>query len=509
MNNEQKSTFSYEIDQIILSASKIYEKIKEVSLSMAEETPYNLQDKKCLSLFLGVLKEDNDARNLLNDFDITYQKVIDALSLNLNESKEEKQDYTKELVELVILISDKKSRYYTREISPTDLTSRLLLPHECCSSFFEDVSAKLKLETYSDLINSKLGIMIENKLELEEYNHFEKLNNQEKKRVSIKPELGFTKKKKSLVDNNGILEELGVNPYNVDLSYGRDEEIRKLMVSLLIPNKSAILIGDAGVGKTAIVQGLAHRIAKEDVPEVFLNKKIYSLNVAALVSGCKYVGMFEERLTILLEELSEDKDIILFIDEIHAIVGAGKGSNASNDMANILKPYLDSGKITVIGATTIEEYEDYIKPNTGLKRRFEVVKVKEPDNETLKDICLNVIDKLCLEMGMFFLDDVYIQDEVIECLINLTDSKHRHYLDKVNNPDLIVSLLTRSFALAKFYNKEIVEISDLIEAIDDNERIYEVSKARIINSLRKLSNSEKKIAKKIKGARIIEFPSKH
>ena len=255
-----------------------------------------------------------------------------------------------------------------------------------------------------------------------------------------------------------------------------------------------------------MVLGLAHRIATHEVPMAFIDKKIYSLNVASLVSGCKYVGMFEEKLTKLLNELVMDKNIILFIDEIHSIVGAGKGANSGNDMANILKPYLDSGKITIIGATTNDEYEKYIKPNTGLKRRFEVVKILEPDNEILKSICVNVIKKLCLETGMFFLNDVYMGDEVIDSLVNLTDKKHRHYLDEVSNPDLIISIITRSFALAKFYDKEVVEISDIIEAINDNQRLYDWSKKRIINSLKRLDVSK---IQEERMAKIIEFPVKH
>ena len=498
---EKKYDFSYDIENMLVDASWIYEQIKDIPLKLVDDKPYNHLDKKCLSLFLGILKTDNMASKFLKDFDITYQSVQDALALKLEKKAPEHFKANEEMAELVLLLADGKSRYYTRDVSVLELSDKLLISLECGSDFFADINIKMNDGIYDSLKCLEIGLMINRRLELEEEHYFTELNKKVKK---DKPVITSSSKKNKL-ENKGVLEELGANPYNIDLSYGRDDEIRRLMISLLMPSKSALIIGEAGVGKTALVEGLAHRIIKEDVPEVFLDKKIYSLNVAALVSGCKYVGMFEEKLMKTLDEIAGNKNIILFIDEVHAIVGAGKGANSSNDMANILKPYLDSGKIKVIGTTTIEEYEKYIKPNTGLKRRFEVIKLKEPNNETLKNICCNVIDKLCLEMNMFFLNDVYLKDEVIECLIKLTDNKHRHYQDKVHNPDLIVSIIMRSFAIAKFYGKEIVEINDLVEATQDNERIYDSAKTRIVNNLMALDGDKKEIP----CCKIIKFSDMH
>ena len=140
-----------------------------------------------------------------------------------------------------------------------------------------------------------------------------------------------------------------------------------------------ILIGEPGTGKTAIVEGLAHRILRGDVPENLKNKQVYSLDMGALVAGAKYKGEFEERLKAVINEVKKSEgDIILFIDEIHTLVGAGKGEGAM-DAANILKPALARGELRSIGATTLDEYQKYFEKDEALERRFQIVYVNEPD----------------------------------------------------------------------------------------------------------------------------------
>ena len=484
--------FSKEMKKIIQTASNIYLAIKDKNIIMTTKEHYNNHDKKCLALFLAILKEENMARVLLEDFNINYNTVLKTLSLTI---KEKTSQVLPEIENLVLLLSDSKAKYYTRETSPVFLGNKLLLSLECGSSFFDDLCMKLE---YLPSDEMKMSLLFKLQLDLEDEKHFLQLNEKKKKKnAKVKPKIEK--------NQNSVLVPLKNHFYDIDLAYGRDKEVKKILISLLMPDKSPILIGASGVGKTAIVKGLAHRIMKGEVPEYFLNKKIVSLNVAALVSGCKYVGMFEEKLLKVLDEVLNDENIILFIDEIHAIIGAGKGANNSNDMSNILKPYLDAGQIKIIGATTTDEYDKLIKPNSALKRRFEVIKVAEPEGEILKEICLNVINKLSLEMDMFFLNNEYLKDEIISLLINLTDKKHRNYQDMVNNPDLLVSILTKSFAIAKFYGKEIVEIADLIEAVIDNERLYEFSKIRITKALEHLKCFDQENIKKTK---IIKLNSK-
>ena len=167
----------------------------------------------------------------------------------------------------------------------------------------------------------------------------------------------------------------------IDPVIGRDEEIRRAIQVLSRRNKNnPVLIGEPGVGKTAIVEGLAGRILAGDVPESIKNKEIHTRDMGALISGTKYRGEFEERLKALIEEVSKsDGKIILFIDEIHNVVGAGN-TEGSMDAANLLKPALARGDLRLIGATTLKEHQKYIEKDSALERRFQPVFIGEPSN---------------------------------------------------------------------------------------------------------------------------------
>ena len=166
----------------------------------------------------------------------------------------------------------------------------------------------------------------------------------------------------------------------LDPVIGRDDEIRRLLQILSRRTKNnPILIGEPGTGKTAIVEGLAQRIVRGDVPENLRDKQLYSLDMGQLIAGAKYKGEFEERLKSVIKEVTKaDGQIILFIDEIHTLVGAGGGEGAM-DAANILKPALARGELRAIGATTLNEYQKYFEKDKALERRFQTVMVDEPD----------------------------------------------------------------------------------------------------------------------------------
>ena len=180
----------------------------------------------------------------------------------------------------------------------------------------------------------------------------------------------------------------------LDPVIGRDEEIRRLLQILSRRTKNnPILVGEPGTGKTAIAEGLAHRIIRGDVPENLKNKEIYSLDMGALIAGAKYKGEFEERLKSVVKEVTNsDGDILLFIDEIHTLVGAGGGQGAM-DAANILKPALARGELRAIGATTLDEYQKYFEKDKALERRFQKVIVDEPDTESAISILRGIKDK--------------------------------------------------------------------------------------------------------------------
>ncbi|MGB5510032.1 Clp protease N-terminal domain-containing protein, partial [Robiginitalea sp.] len=180
----------------------------------------------------------------------------------------------------------------------------------------------------------------------------------------------------------------------LDPVIGRDEEIRRILQILSRRTKNnPMLVGEPGTGKTAIVEGLAHRIIQGDVPENLKDKIIYSLDMGALIAGAKYKGEFEERLKSVIKEVTgSDGQIVLFIDEIHTLVGAGGGQGAM-DAANILKPALARGELRAIGATTLDEYQKYFEKDKALERRFQKITVDEPDTESAVSILRGLKEK--------------------------------------------------------------------------------------------------------------------
>ena len=223
----------------------------------------------------------------------------------------------------------------------------------------------------------------------------------------------------------------------LDPVIGRDEEIRRVLQILSRRTKNnPILIGEPGTGKTAIVEGLAQRIVRGDVPENLKNKQLYSLDMGALVAGAKYKGEFEERLKSVINEVTNAKgDIILFIDEIHTLVGAGKGEGAM-DAANILKPALARGELRSIGATTLEEYQKYFEKDKALERRFQTVMVDEPTPEDAISILRGLKERYENH------HKVRIQDDALIAAVNLS---HRYISDRFL-PDKAIDLMDEAAA---------------------------------------------------------------
>ena len=226
----------------------------------------------------------------------------------------------------------------------------------------------------------------------------------------------------------------------LDPVIGRDEEIRRVLQILSRRTKNnPILIGEPGVGKTAIAEGIAHRIISGDIPENLMDKTLYSLDMGALIAGAKYKGEFEERLkSVVNEVIKSDGQIILFIDEIHTLVGAGGGEGAM-DAANILKPALARGELRAIGATTLNEYQKYFEKDKALERRFQKVMVEEPDTESAISILRGIKDKYeahhkvrikdeaiiaAVEMSQRYISDRFLPDKAID-LIDEASAKLR------------------------------------------------------------------------------------
>ena len=273
-----------------------------------------------------------------------------------------------------------------------------------------------------------------------------------------------------------LIEELGCDLNKkamggeIDPVTGREKEIKRVLEILSRRGKNnPILIGDAGVGKTAIVEELARRIVNDDVPLSLRGKRIISLDMASSVAGTKYRGEFEERINKIIKELEENDDIILFIDEVHTLVGAG-GAEGAIDASNIFKPALARGKIRCIGATTTSEFKKYIEKDSALERRFQKVLIKEPDGKTVKDILLNL--KNIYEAY----HNVNISDEIIDLIISLSNK----YIYNRYEPDKSIDILdevcasvslkeTKDYQNYKFKTRKLKKIiSDKKKSIVDN-----------------------------------------
>jgi ATP-dependent Clp protease ATP-binding subunit ClpB len=241
----------------------------------------------------------------------------------------------------------------------------------------------------------------------------------------------------------------------LDPVIGRDDEIRRILQVLTRRTKNnPVLIGDPGVGKTAIAEGLAHRIIKGDVPENLKSKQIYSLDMGALIAGAKYKGEFEERLKSIVKEVTNsDGEIVLFIDEIHTLVGAGKSEGAM-DAANILKPALARGELRAIGATTLNEFQKYFEKDKALERRFQKVLVDEPDRLSALAILRGLRERYETH------HKVRIQDDAVIAAVDLST----RYITDRYLPDKAIDLIDEAASRLK------IEINSVPEEIDNIER---------------------------------------
>jgi len=262
----------------------------------------------------------------------------------------------------------------------------------------------------------------------------------------------------------------------LDPVIGRDEEIRRVLHILSRRKKNnPILIGDPGVGKTAIVEGIAWRIARHDVPENLRSKRIFALDMAALIAGAKYKGEFEERLKAVIKEVVESNEqVILFIDEIHTLVGAGGGQGAM-DAANILKPALARGELRTIGATTLDEYQKYFESDKALERRFQSVFVDEPSVE----------DTISILRGLRERYENYHKVQILdEAIIAAAELSHR-YISERKLPDKAIDLIDEAAAKLRL---ELDSVPEEIDELDRRLRQLEIEREAI-----KRENDERKL----------------
>ena len=262
---------------------------------------------------------------------------------------------------------------------------------------------------------------------------------------------------------------------------GREEELLRLMVSLAKEETTPMLIGESGVGKTAIADELAYRISIGAVPKFLQGKIVLEINPETLASNTKYTGEFEQKILNLMN-LIEDNDVILLINEIHTIYGIGTSENNNRDLASIVKKYIDRKSLKIIGTTTKIEYDKYFS-NDALKRRFDIIKVEEPKDDLLYTILEKTIIDFAIRKGINFRDES-IMHTIINSLIEVTKPNCRIYDDKLCNPALAISIIDEAFANALTFEDEYLEEHHFIRAIEWCERIYPTSKQKVIDKLK-------------------------
>ncbi len=290
------------------------------------------------------------------------------------------------------------------------------------------------------------------------------------------------------MNNVSILERYGQNlvakEYITDPAIGRDKEIKELILILLTPEKSALLVGKAGIGKTAIVEGLAYRIKNNMVPNALFGYDLYKINTTSLIGEYNIDNQAESRVDLLVKELEKREKTIVFIDETHLLVKSE--SQAGMDFANIFKAGLDRGTIKMIGATTTEEYEHFILKDRAFLRRFQKVDVLEADRDTTIKILMGTIPKYEKQMNLKIPYTDFIKEKLMAFLVDMTDEYKRVYEISSRYPDICLTILSNAFTYALFENQKEVKIKHFYYAIRDARNIYEDSKKKDIEKFKEI-----------------------
>lgn len=403
--------------------------IKILKCSEKEALNLNHQYIGTEHFILSILKIDNEIKDILNNSNITYNKYLNEINkLMINNKKNDLISYTPLFKKILISLNKNK-----------DITSK-------------DVF--IEILEYGEGI----GITILNNLNID----LNKLYNE-------------------LINKNDYEYGINLNEYVKNKDYepitGREKELENLIEILLRKNKNnPLLIGEPGIGKTALVESLAYKINNKDVPNELLNKKIISINISKIVSGTRYRGEFEEKLHKLIEHFEQNNNLIIFFDEIHTIVGAG-GAEGAIDASNIIKPYIARNKLKIIGATTTKEYYKSIYNDGALNRRFQTITIKEPSEQETLNILLN--SKKYYEKY----HNVHITNKQLETIVKLSTK----YIKDKYNPDKSLDMLDKICSKIKYksYNTT------------NNIKIDELEKQKLIFIKSKEYKKAKQISNKI------------
>lgn len=256
--------------------------------------------------------------------------------------------------------------------------------------------------------------------------------------------------------------------YVTNPAIGREKEIRDLILILLTPDKSAILTGKPGIGKTAIVEGLAYRIQNNDVPDALKGYEIVKIDTQSLIGTIPETG--DTRVQALINEIKTKDKFILFIDEIHTLINTDNSS--ALDFANMFKTGLGRGDIKLVGATTTEEYERYILRDKAFVRRFQKIEIAEPTEEQTVEILMGTLPKIEKQTGAKLAYTLFIQEQLMRFIVSLTREYNRVYETMSRYPDVALTFLQQAFSEALFDNKKIVTVEHIEKAILNSKSIY-------------------------------------
>lgn len=284
----------------------------------------------------------------------------------------------------------------------------------------------------------------------------------------------------SIIETYG--EDLTKRNYVTNPAIKREDEIRKLMMVLLTPDKSGLLVGKAGIGKTAIVEGLAYLIQKDQVPEALKGYRVVKVSSTNLLGKVNIDGKEELVISLLVNELKQIGKIVIFIDEVHTLIGGR--NDGPLDLANILKPALDRGDVKAIGATTTEEYQTYIIRDRAFLRRFEKIEVEEPSEETTSEILYQSLPRIEAQTNIKFKYNEYVTKMLIDSIVSATSEYKRVYGLAAMYPDVAFSVLSAAFSQALYQNKPYVDITDVYNAIKESKRIYPDSIVKELDAFR-------------------------
>lgn len=263
---------------------------------------------------------------------------------------------------------------------------------------------------------------------------------------------------------------------------GRTKELRKMSAFLMDDEKSLIIYGSPGTGKTTLIKGLAYNIQKKNVPDTFRDKEIIEVSASELISGCSYVGMVEEKLLGIIKKLIENENSILFIDEIHTLMGLGRGSNSNNDVSNILKPYLGDGRIKIVGATTTDEYK-IIKNDGAFSRRFNNLYLPDLTDEEILNLLLVTSDRFRENKQISINYDDNTKKNLLSSILNLSKSA----IEKLNlskyNPDFALTLLRMCYDFAALDGKKYLDADYIIEGINNEDSLNDELKEEFKNDV--------------------------